>query len=779
MSTASTPSRRGIVIAVLLMAFALTLFSAVVIRDFNGPIGDHVESFLYEYLSYYTSKNLTFTPLPHLNLENDQVFYPYGTVQALQSFCVERDLLFTLLTRYFGRGPWLQVYYLLGLTISTFGTFALLRPRNGEIKAGAAAIAANLLNYYGAQKYPYHFNIAVVHWTTLSIICDFVIFQSFLETSKISVKLVSLRGLLTALSFGLELGHILGYSLTSLLFTFICMLAVALQRTRRQIAGGSSLRAIVAQTMRPLRRDLVASWTTIITISVVTCLVSLLYAPIVIQLVRASRHFNFDGVVLGAWWSNPVRLFIPYTPWLHPSQQPRFLRIGEDQAEVGIGSGGAGLALLGIAVLGIVGAKRRGVFVPGLVAMTIYIVSRPTFDLLRWMPWFAFTRVFSRATVVYSTYLALLGLGLDWSRIALRVRVVGLTLFFIVLGVELVTFRQIKMTFAAFTFDRSFHDHMHKIEELPGEAVLDFPFCILGGNGDAANLCPYMERLKSVYALQRFHHKKVIGQYLGRVHPSQTKPFVDAGWPTLWDPDDVNPITASVQTRCLTTEEWTFFTQFYMKNNFSGIQLATDRLPASCVQEFYTRFGQPMGVVEIPKAGHLAFIARPARSFDLLDPVGGRNLRVKIEPILEHEIELVSARRQRWVQEHGISGYESLQRAGQESLRWRWALAPASSLEFESRDGTRFELGALLMSPIAGQAISIDLDGKQLASWTDLPVNVTVARRVDFIPGAGQHTIKLAFAVSNTSEHAFAPTDPRPLAVRLDSLVLRPMGVAK
>jgi hypothetical protein len=45
-------ARRRYRLCLIAIAVALAIYSAIVIRDFSGPIGDHVESFLYEYLSY-------------------------------------------------------------------------------------------------------------------------------------------------------------------------------------------------------------------------------------------------------------------------------------------------------------------------------------------------------------------------------------------------------------------------------------------------------------------------------------------------------------------------------------------------------------------------------------------------------------------------------------------------------------------------------------------------------------------------------------------------------
>ena len=763
-------SRRRYRLCLLAIASALLLYTAIVIRDFSGPIGDHVESFLYEYLSYYVSKNLTFGPLPHLGLVNDQAFYPFGTNVALQSFCVERDLLFTLLTRQFGRGPWLQVYYLGALIVSAYGSFALLRKDHGDVRATAAAILATCLNFYGAQKYPYHYNIACVHWMTLSLVCDFVIVERLVMRRRISLTLVLLRLLLLVLSFGLELGHILGYGLTSVLSTCVFTGVLLFVRRRRRAKGLDDQPSDFVRFWKDGREELRAHWPRLAGLSVAVVVFGLLYGSLVVQIVLATRQFDFKGVSLGVWWSQPVRLLIPYFPWIHPSQQPKFLRVWGDQAEVGIGSGGAGLFLLGLAILGFARAKNRLRYAPLCVMFVMYVVSRPGFDLVRWMPWFAFTRVFSRATVVYSTFFALFAMSVSFEGISKRTvkRLVGVLA---ALGaLELYTFTTIKMAHPAFAFDDHFMTHMKKIEALRGEAVLDFPFCILGGNGDQDYLCPFSERLRSVYALQRFHHKKVIGQYLGRVHPSQTKPFVDQGWPKMWDTDSVDPLEADKQIRCLNDKEWEFFDAFFEKNDFAGIQLAVDRLPEGCPEVFYTRYGQPMGEVSTPKAGRLAFIVRPSGTWDRLDREGARKLRLSVE--LSSPVDAIQQRRSLTLDVNGLSAYEWLGSAKHEEGHWRWALAPQTEFAFDVTEPRDVVVDMRFRSPILGQTITSVLDGVDGARLADLPIDGELERTLRVHVAPGHHTLALRYKHANLYPTEFAPIDPRLLTVMFTSLVL-------
>lgn len=65
------------------------------------------------------------------------------------------------------------------------------------------------------------------------------------------------------------------------------------------------------------------------------------------------------------------------------------------------------------------------------------------------------------------------------------------------------------------------------VKQQPGEAVLDWPFCVAGGNGlGLDNLCPYVFKNGAAFALRRFHEKKVVGQSFSRLHPSQLQPYL-------------------------------------------------------------------------------------------------------------------------------------------------------------------------------------------------------------------------------------------------------------
>lgn len=619
----ATASSHRTALGIGALALVMIYYGIFVIRNFSGPIGDYNESFLHEYLAWYASKHITLWPIPTLHLHTDQVLYPFGANVALQSWCVERDVLFALLKPLFPNAPLLQLYYLLGVGLSTIGSYLLLLPRFGALRSGIATVLAHAFNFYSMQKYAYHFNIACYHWTTLGIVCDFVLVRTVVADRMIPLRLLLLRCLLLALAFGLELGHVLGYSLTSFLFAS----AYVVWFVRSEQRQG---RIAVQQLFHSLRDQLGRDRLFALLMLSSTLAVAWLYGAITFGIVRDSLSVGKFPGQAAAWWASPLRLLIPYTPWLHPSMQPLFNHVLGDLAEDGIGCGSPGLFLLFLAGLGIYQTKawqRRSPYFFLFASFCLYVLSGAHLPLLKLLPWFAFCRVYSRSTLVYSTLLALFALEVSFSVVRTSIRRSLLLLGILGIGVlELVTVAQIKRELPAYSFSAQQKDYLATIKKLPGEALLDFPFCLTGGNGDIAGLCPLWQRLKGVYALQRFHEKKVIGQYLGRLHPNQTAPFVRQGWDTLNDPDTLRMTIAQRQRRCLTSDEWFFFEQFYLYNDFAGIQLAIDRLPPGCPEQFYKRYGAPIASMELAGAGRLVLIPKPLSQHALVNKEMGKQV---------------------------------------------------------------------------------------------------------------------------------------------------------
>jgi hypothetical protein len=152
---------------------------------------------------------------------------------------------------------------------------------------------------------------------------------------------------------------------------------------------------------------------------------------------------------------------------------------------------------------------------------------------------------------------------------------------------------------------------MATVRESPGEAVLDWPFCIAGGNGVATrDLCPFYALTSTTFAYRRFHRKDVVGLLLARMSMAQAQPFYDLGLPRLFSPDSPEIRTARKQTRCFDDREMALFEGFFRSHDFAGISLYVDLLPPGCAERFYARFGSPVAETHLAAEGRAEFIRR-------------------------------------------------------------------------------------------------------------------------------------------------------------------------
>ena len=105
-------------IALLLFVVLCLPFALLVVKDISRPLFGPGDLAQYGYTVAFFGENLRFTPLPTLDLLNDKVFYPYGVNSVLQPWGIEWNLLSAGLDEVFGRGPWLQLYYLATVLIT-------------------------------------------------------------------------------------------------------------------------------------------------------------------------------------------------------------------------------------------------------------------------------------------------------------------------------------------------------------------------------------------------------------------------------------------------------------------------------------------------------------------------------------------------------------------------------------------------------------------------------------------------------------------------------------
>ncbi len=589
----------------------------------TGPLfagGDDAE---FEFVGHYFYKNLSLFPLPHLNFHTDQIFYPYGVNAVHEPWAIEREYFFSLLFSLFGTGPWLFIYYIFSLLITCLGLFALFKKDFGVLKASLAGLVAVFFNFYALAKFPGHFSISVLHWTILGIAVDYLLIRRITARENISLRLVLLRCLLTVLALGLGLGYATGASLFSLtvcgLYALFFLLGYRLKKREAPYR--------LKELMKNWRQEIINHKRHCIALLLGTAVFIFLYVPIVLQIYLATKEF--EGMPQGAMWSSPWRLLIPWLPWFNPSMsEPTWLKGLINDLPEGPGAGSPGFFLLFAALVGILFSRRKAALVPFIIMFIWISVNQPYKGLsLTVFPWFTYARVGSRFTMLMAPLLTIFALGVPLSKFKKSYLVAASFVLLAVIGaVEFYTFTNY-YHYRAPNVPEGFYSYMNTVKNTPGEAVLDWPFCVAGGNGVGTNLLGRFYHLNNAVGfMQRYHGKKIVGNYFGRLSVTQIEPFLRAGWYKMFHPDNPNYFKSKRQAIPMTEPEWAFFDKFYTLNDFCGINLYPSLLAPGDQQKFYERFGKPEISSTVAGGLEVVFIAKDQKRRSMVNKLEGKEI---------------------------------------------------------------------------------------------------------------------------------------------------------
>ncbi|MBD2246373.1 hypothetical protein [Nostoc sp. FACHB-888] len=743
-------------------------FSLLIIKNLSDPLVGFGDTEQWEYAGFYLKNNIIFTPFPHLDIINNQVFYPYGTSSVFQPWSIERDIFYAIFYSVFGIGPWIQIYYLLSVLLTGIGSFILLFKDYSFARASGAAFLIPFFSFYAILKYPEHVSYSIFHWTALSLIADFLILKRVTSGQYVSLRLILLRACLLILSLGQELGYIAGCALTS--FTISTIFAALFLGYRYFINKRQNLVSFIKNTAGNYKNEFFAHPRISLTLLGLCLISSFINLPLVFQIAREAKSFDFTEIPSGAWWANPLRILIPFLPFFHPGQV-NLDQFFNDSPE-GIGAGSPGWFLLIIASVGLwQGRKKIIIFIPLLLIFFLCLLYHPThFPILKIFPWFAFSRVQGRFTVLYPIILSIFALSINLNALRLYSRQLLSALLVFLACTEIYTAYSLKLSDRPFySFDNNFLQYMNYVNKQPGEAVLDWPFCVVGGNGVGGNsLCPYYSKNMAISTLRRFHKKKVMGHYFGRLHTSQIKPYLDAGWDKLFAPDIQDIFKASHQKRCFSSDEWAFFTDFYKLNDFAGINLYLDFLPQDCVNDFYTRFGKPTVETKVPGAGLVKFIPKSSKLRNQVDLNLGS--RLKFEPFLDFsEADLI-----KFQVPYGLSvnGLTLGTIETHEGSRWRWGLSPETLLKFKLLNSKSVTLAFSFMNPINGQDVFVEANGVTLDKLVNISKDTNIKRRLKFQSIPGWNTVVFKYKDWNNGKVTFAPDDERKMTVNFTQLAI-------
>lgn len=607
MSAPGSESKRSWPYAFALLAVGVIAYAWAVGQDFSGPLvggadydgSNRGDTNYFELLGYYVRDHYRFGLHP-ISFFTKDVAYPDGTHIGLLSWCAERDLFHAALLKLFGPGPWIQIYVTLGAALGAVGVTAILTRSIGLMRASLVGFAASFMAFYAWYKFPYHLSMVAIHWVTMSIAADFVTMRLVIDGKRPSATFVMLRAALIVLSMGLDLGYVAGHALTSFCVTMYCAWSFLGQRDRRIVGRLSQLLPENVGT------ELSTRWMAFVGATLLFLVGLVVYVPFDLAVVRDTATYPMESSP-GVYWASQLHALFPYLPGLHPTSSIVQGIFGKDE---GVGEYAPGFALIAAAVVGVVLAHRRdrsAIIKPLLITTILVFAFHPRWcKTLQIFPWFAYDRVAGRGTVVLPILLALLAASAaEWPRLA---KIVVATL-----GVaEFATATLLVSNYRATKLEARHRAYFDTIAASPGEALLDWPFCMASGTGVMTKeLCPYYDRLSTSYANRRFHRKATVSFYLGRMHPTQVGRWIDARWPEMFSPNDPTRLHPTRETRCFSDEQWKKFDELYRAYDFAGLQLYVDLLPESCVEAFHARYGAPRATETLPRVGRVEFIARP------------------------------------------------------------------------------------------------------------------------------------------------------------------------
>lgn len=601
------------------------LYGVFFIRNFSMPLSGGGDVDEWEYVGYYLSQHISFNPFPSLEFNHNLTFYPFGTTQVFSDWSLESNYWFAFFYSNFGHGAWLNFYYIISLIISFLGTYLIIKRDFGQNKAFFVGFVVTFFNFYALNKYPHHYNHSTIHWAILSLFTDFILVKRIIKREKISLKWIFLKAFILLATLGMNLGYICGFALNSFVISLIWVISVLLKRVFK---GENQLKIYFQRWSN----DLKTSPQLYLLLSFPILLIIYFYMPLVFQIYFEAQSFHLDNANAPHFWSHPLRMFLPYFPTINTIYNP-FIEILKDMPE-GLGSGSPGWFCLGLGIVGFFGNRKQFwiVFLPLLILLVISTFYHPNkIPTLKIFPWGAYNRVPSRFTSLLPVIFSCFFLPTDLAKLPFKkVFMLLFTTFFVL---EMSVVYGFRFEQKPYEFDKNFFGYVENLKQQKGEAVMDFPFCIVGGDGTGLreNLCPIFQKTCNVYALSRFHGKKVIGGYYSHVHESAIKGFVGVGIGNWAKPDNDSYIEGwKKATKIINTfdeQQLNHFVKYFQYNDFAGINICVDLIPTEMYQQIITVIGQPTNSTYFPGAGKVVFIPKPKEWFRYINAEKGKNIK--------------------------------------------------------------------------------------------------------------------------------------------------------
>jgi hypothetical protein len=407
----------------------------------------------------------------------------------------------------------------------------------------------------------------------------------------------------------MNLGYICGFALNSFVISLFVMLVVVFIRI---LKGENQLKKYFIEWFFELKSF---PWFYLM-LSIPSLIFTFLYLPLVLQIYFEAKSFHLNIANASSYWSHPLRMLLPYFPGFSALQNP-FTYILKDKPE-GLGSGSPGWLCLSLGIIGFFKNRKHFclVFVPLMIILLISTFYHPNkIPTLKVFPWGAYNRVPSRFTSLLPVIFSCFFLPTDLRKLSFNKFILFsvITFFFL----ELSVVYKYRYSQKPFEFDKNFFGYMQQVKKQKGEAVMDFPFCVIGGDGTGLreNLCPIFQRTCNVYALSRFHEKKVIGGYYSHVPKSAISGFIDVGINKWLISNDSTYIEGwKNSTKIINTfnnMQLEHFVSYFKYNDFAGINLCVDLIPNEMYKQIINVIGSPTQTTIFPGAGKIVFIPKP------------------------------------------------------------------------------------------------------------------------------------------------------------------------
>lgn len=612
----------------------------LIVRDFRHPLlgtGD-VNQWLHQ--SYFFAEHLEFLPLPHLNFLTDDALYPYGVNNVFRPWNFESAYFYSAAYRLFGHGPWLQWYYLISVLLCAALAYAIIGHEWGTTWGLLGALALSFGNFHAISRFPGHYGLAMVHWTTASILLDFVLVRRVVQGRPISLQLLLAKLTILVLAFGHDLGYVCGIALTSSAVTAVWIAVLLLKRL-----GYSSRawRGACTDALRTLKRGASQHRLATAFLALSMAVSSVLYLPLVGDVFLAARSVDTGGFHDIGLTTNPCRMLVPIVPGIDHERLLHWFHF-DFAEEVFDCRPGAALVVGSLVALAYAwfDKRTRWMVFPFAVLVVLFACFISRWSPLSILPWCAHARANNRFSVALPVLFFGIILSVPWRHLARRrlgVLVWALLGLWVVEVGSAYSYLGQRSSFR-FLPDETFYEFNRVISRAPGEAVLEWPFMVVGGNGVGMDLGPFYRFQAGIEGLKAFHHKKTMSGYLGRLYPPQIAPLLTAGWQFLSLPNDPDRLRVTRQRRGLNSAEWSFLEEFFRRNDFCGVIVYVDLLPEETRREFRQRFGMPIAEATLPEAGRVEFIPKPKPWLKDVDRKLGLSLKLPLScryPVMEIE----------------------------------------------------------------------------------------------------------------------------------------------